>query len=386
MAIGASGRKVRVLLAILNIQKLRLSQQDAEHRKYVFCSIPLRFRILQYSFVVGDEPGGTFLERHLKSSIETTMTSAAMAMVFTLLARADENGGCTKDTCPVEDSIYGYRPYLSATIIFLAVFAISGFVYLWQGIKTKTVFFTSAMCIGALSEVIGYIAKLLLWEDPFSDAGFKMSVILLTFAPAFYAAGIYYTLKHICLTFDPSLSRLRPALYTYIFISCDVFSIVLQAVGGALSSVADTDSVLTTGKNIMVAGLAFQVFTLVVFGLLAADYAWAVYRHRAHLNPATRELRQSLRFKLFLGALWLSFFCILIRCAYRVAELAGGWSKDNQILRSDPLFTGLESVPITIAAVVLNIWHPGYCFPRDVQSAGDEKLASSSSDENVAQV
>ncbi len=53
------------------------------------------------------------------------------------------------------------------------------------------------MVIGSLSEVMGYVAKILLWQDPFSDTGFKMSVVLLTFAPAFYAAGIYYTLKHI---------------------------------------------------------------------------------------------------------------------------------------------------------------------------------------------
>lgn len=77
----------------------------------------------------------------------------------------------------------------------MIIFALSGAVYVYQGIKSKTWFFSTAMFLGCLSETLGYVAKMLLWDDPFSDTGFKMSVCLLTFAPAFYAAGIYYTLK-----------------------------------------------------------------------------------------------------------------------------------------------------------------------------------------------
>ncbi|KAK4960043.1 phospholipid-translocating ATPase rsb1 [Elasticomyces elasticus] len=90
-----------------------------------------------------------------------------------LVARADENQGCTKSTCPVIESVYGYRPNLGSVIFFLALFTISGGVYAWQGWKTRTWFFTGAMVIGSLSELMGYVAKLLLWNDPFSDTGFK---------------------------------------------------------------------------------------------------------------------------------------------------------------------------------------------------------------------
>lgn len=83
-------------------------------------------------------------------------------------------------------------------------------------------------------------------------------------------------------------------------------------------------SLLEIGDNIMIAGLASQVFTLVVFGVLAADYGLSIWRNRAQLNPHTIELRQSNKFKLFVIALWTAYFGILIRCIYRVAELAGG--------------------------------------------------------------
>lgn len=112
-----------------------------------------------------------------------------------LLPRLDPNQGCTKATCDASKSIYGYEPDLAATIIFLVVFAASGALHLWQGIATRTYFFSIAMAIGCLASVFGYVAKLLLHNDPFSDVGFKMSVVVLTFAPAFFAAGIYFTLK-----------------------------------------------------------------------------------------------------------------------------------------------------------------------------------------------
>jgi hypothetical protein len=313
----------------------------------------------------------------------------AASVYSKIFPRADPNNGCTLETCDASQSVYGYAPILSVTLFFLALFAMSGVAYLIQGFcfKRSTWFFTGAMVFGAISETTGYVAKYLLHENPFSDVGFKISVVLLTFAPAFYAAGIYYTLKHICLTFGASFSRLPPKYYTWIFIACDLLSIVLQGVGGGISSASSDQTILNVGTNIMIAGLVTQVFTLFVFGILAADYGLAVYRHKNNLNPATKSLRGSLRFKFFILALWIAYICILIRCCYRVAELAGGWSRDNYILRSEGLFIGLDSVPCAIAAVVLNIFHPGWCFPKETQEFAEqeEKTASGSSSDEEAQ-
>jgi len=59
----------------------------------------------------------------------------------------------------------------------------------------------------------------------------------------------------------------------------------------------------------------------------------------------------------------------------------------NNIMRTQGLFIGLDSVPCALAAVVLNIWHPGWCFPKEAerQSVTVEKTASgeSSSEEEV---
>ncbi|KAM3419979.1 hypothetical protein BST61_g3293 [Cercospora zeina] len=304
-----------------------------------------------------------------------------MAATSHLFPRLDPNQGCTQETCDISRSIFGYRPNLAATALFFCIFALSGITFVFQGFRSKTWFFSAVMFIGCLSMTVGYTGKLILNDDPFSDTGFKITVVLFTFSPAFFAAGIYYTLKHICLTFGPSFSRLRPQWYTYIFIGCDFLSIVLQAAGGGVASASENMSVLHIGDNIMKTGLALQVVTMLAFAVLVVDYAWAVRRNLNRLNPETAVLRNSMQFKLFCVALCLSYTCILIRCAYRLAELAGGWSRENEILRNEPLFIGLDSVTCAIAAVVLNIWHPGWCFPREQQDIAMKAASSDSGDE-----
>ncbi|KAF1982750.1 RTA1-domain-containing protein [Aulographum hederae CBS 113979] len=268
---------------------------------------------------------------------------------------------CTKDTCPASVSIYGYAPSLAANAVFLALFLVSCFIHLFQGIKYKTWSFLIAMCLGTLCEAVGEGGRIMLHNDPFSDAGFKLQIVLLTFAPAFMAAGIYLTLKHLVITFGQDFSRIKPAWYTYIFITCDIFSIVLQGAGGGLASAADDDrNLLNAGNNLMIAGLAFQVFTLVIFAVLASEYFFRVWKNRHHLNPETIELRHSLKFKGLLAAIVISYFAILIRCVYRVAEMAGGWG--NSIMQDEALFIALDSVMCIIAVLVFNAFHPGRCF------------------------
>lgn len=64
----------------------------------------------------------------------------------------------------------------------------------------------------------------------------------------------------------------------------------------------------------------------------------------------------------------------------RLAELAKGWSDDNEILRNEGLFIGLDSVACGIATVILNVWHPGWCFPKRLQ---DNAARPASDDEEA---
>ena len=93
------------------------------------------------------------------------------------------------------------------------------------------------------------------------------------------------------------------------------------------------------GVNIAIAGLSFQVFTLVVFILLAIDYAVRYLRDQ-RTQPSRMEW--SMSFKVFLGFLSLAIVCILVRCVYRIDELSNGYS--GPLIHEQGLFIGLEGV------------------------------------------
>lgn len=309
-------------------------------------------------------------------------------MFADLIARQNPNDCTAVSTiCPVEASIYGYYPNLPANAFFLAVFALSFFAHLLQGVRYRTWSFMIAMTFGAALEVLGQGGRIMLHSNPFDPSGFKLQIVCLTIAPAFFAAGVYLQLKHLVITFGSDFSRLRPALYTYVFVSCDILSIALQGIGGGLASAADDNpDMAKAGQNVMLAGLVFQVFTLLVFFVFAADYFLKVRQNLANLNPATVSLRSSKKFNGFLVAMGIAYFTILFRCIYRVAEMAGGWR--NSIMQDEITFIILDSCMCTITTLVLNAFHPGYCFDYRnlVAFEGQEKKTSVSSSENPSDV
>lgn len=130
-------------------------------------------------------------------------------------------------------------------------------------------------------------------------------------------------------------SRFHPKFFYYIFIPCDIVSLILQAIGGGMSANSSGES--QTGVDIALAGLIFQVITLCAFVAMTVDY---IIRSRS----VWRGVSIPTRFLVFITFLSLATVLILIRCCYRVYELSEGYSRDSEALRDEPLFIALESV------------------------------------------
>ncbi|KAF3032959.1 hypothetical protein E8E12_000569 [Didymella heteroderae] len=318
-----------------------------------------------------------------------TIAYKAVVEVSLLVARASDRNRtaiqeyrdhCTYDTCPLGASYWGYRPSLAANLAFLILFGISTLSYIGQGFLNKAwLGFTIAMVCGCALEVIGYIGRVLAHNDGFTENPFLIQIICLTIAPAFLAAGIYLCLSRIVSTFGTENSRIRPLSYPRIFIPCDIASLVLQALGGGIASAkTHQNEDPTVGNNIMIAGLAFQVLTLLIFIILALDFATrTVGRIRRlgqdALDPRHAKLRNSWQFKGFIAALSFATLCVFTRCVYRVAELSEGWS--GHLIKTQRYFIGLEGAVIVAAVLSLNLFHPGLCFQEalDARTAPKEK-------------
>ncbi|KAJ2986736.1 hypothetical protein NUW58_g4887 [Xylaria curta] len=258
---------------------------------------------------------------------------------------------CTLELCPIEYSIFRYRPSLAANITFVVLNVIFALTHLVLGLRLKNWWFSGAMVAGCVSNIIGYAARVFLWQNPFSFIGFLLQIIFVGSAPVYYTAAIYVTMTRTVENLDVSLSRIKPKLYYVIFIVCDTGALVLQAIGGAVSTVSSGAN--AAGVNLALSGLIFQVATMLAFVGLLIDYLIRYFRDRPVASVATR-------LKLFLASLSLAILLILARCAYRVAELSEGYN--GVLFHDELLFIGLEGVLIALAVVALGIGHPGLVF------------------------
>lgn len=264
------------------------------------------------------------------------------------------DANCTLALCPVESSLQGYRPTLGAQIAFIALFGISMLVHLAQGIRYKTWFFASMMALGCIGEMVGYGGRILLYQNPFSFNGFIIEICCITISPVFFAAAIYVSLAKVSNFLGPEACRFPAKIYVWVFVPCDIISLILQAVGGALSSTSTGSD--TSGEDITLAGLVFQVFTLAVFIAMGLDYLFRYISYRKCQQVDQRQIL-STRFGIFGVFFSASVLFILIRCCYRIAELSQGYS--GSLFHEEGLFIALESVMVILAVFALNIAQPG---------------------------
>lgn len=141
------------------------------------------------------------------------------------ISRKDLLRHCTIDICPLDTSYYYYRVSLAANATFLALFALSLIGYLvvsaltWKRSRRSDHAFTFAMASGCILEILGYVGRLMSWNNQWSEDGFLMQIVCLTIAPAFMAGGIYLCLRRIVMVYGAENSRLKPKMYTRI-VSC----------------------------------------------------------------------------------------------------------------------------------------------------------------------
>lgn len=209
----------------------------------------------------------------------------------------------------------------------------------------------------------------MLHDSPFDNNDFLMYLVTLTIAPALLTAAIYLCLSRIVIVYGQHLSRFKPRTYTLVFCTCDIISLVLQALGGGIASSANTVSGSDLGKNIMLAGLGFQVFSLIFFAIAAGEFALRVMKARGDRNPRYVNLTSSRLFKSFLVGLVVAAVTIFARSTYRCVELSGGFN-GTLFVSDEALFMVMEGVMIVLATTCLTLLHPAVAF----QGAWDEAV------------
>ncbi|GAB1194671.1 hypothetical protein APSETT444_003917 [Aspergillus pseudonomiae] len=182
-------------------------------------------------------------------------------------------------------------------------------------------------------------------------------------------AGIYVLLGRFIQILGRDSSILSPKMYLWIFCTCDVISLVIQAIGGGIAS-AETnkeDGDTAPGTHIMVAGIVFQLFSITIFVACAADFVRRVLRRRLLQNMSGSIT------PLF-AAMVFSVLCIYVRSIYRTIELSQGWT--GYLITREKYFIALDGAMMVASVGVFNIFHPGWLMPSTKAMQYDREIMS----------
>lgn len=115
-------------------------------------------------------------------------------------------------------------------------------------------------------------------------------------APVFFSAYCYTILGAAINVLGPQYSALEPRNYFIVFITADLVSLILQAIGGGqAASAAATSSPTKSATDIMVAGIIFQLCSMVVFVALGVDFILRASGKRPYAFQERRLAREEQR-------------------------------------------------------------------------------------------
>jgi hypothetical protein len=181
-------------------------------------------------------------------------------------------------------------------------------------------------------------------------------------------------------------ARLRPQMYTYVFIGCDVVALILQAAGGAIASTAPPFSQMQrSGINTMVAGVAWQVAALLLFAGASLDF-WLRARSGGGRtvnddDPAWAQLRSRRLFQpAYIVAVFLAALFVFVRSVFRCAELSEGFG--GPLANDEVTFMVLEGTMIILACALLTGFHPGIVLGGKAWSVASWKSSSNNNNNN----
>lgn len=305
----------------------------------------------------------------------TATNSAVKASLMTEAVRASE---VMFDMFNDEAFYKGNYPSLGGNIALLVVYSFFFALQVISGVFYHQWWFLTCWSCGMALEVLGYVGRIWSHENIQNFDAFVMQLVCLTLAPCFMMAGIYYVIAQLTLIFGQKFSVLRPMQYSLIFIICDIISIILQAVGGGVAAGALSVYQSTQqGSNIMVGGLAYQVFTIALFQFFWYLFFFRVYRSYkkhgdAEFNPDFAHIRQRKFLIPFICAVSFAVVLIFVRSIYRLIELAEGWSSTLAV--DEIYFMILEALMVSLASCVLSFMSPGLAYGRHSHIYLDKSL------------
>uniref|UniRef100_A0A0W0F190 RTA1-domain-containing protein n=1 Tax=Moniliophthora roreri TaxID=221103 RepID=A0A0W0F190_MONRR len=270
-------------------------------------------------------------------------------------------------------SPYGYRPTYYVCVIYVSLFSATTLMHSLQALWTRRWFLFPTIVLAGCIEILGWSGRL--WSNQNLLLDTPISTLIIGPTPLLAANFIIF--GNIVTLLGTEYSRLPPRLYGWIFLLCDIVSLIIQGAGGGIASSANTTAGVNLGTNLMISGIALQVVMMTTFSILVTEFVIRLLREKPIRKPVDLQVGVELqpstssestiyapprvlldkRRKILLSALLFTTLLLFIRAIYRLIELSGGW--DSKIVTTEWLFNVFDAALVTVAFYVWNIAHPG---------------------------
>ncbi|KAG8783141.1 hypothetical protein FRC12_020051 [Ceratobasidium sp. 428] len=306
-----------------------------------------------------------------------------MSSLGSILAAAANSTG--QPDLEIVDLPFNYVPTGWVGITFLALFGVTTAAHLLEAIVLRTWLMIPTLVLCGIGELIGWAARYWGHLSPTNGDAFMMQICTTIISPSFLTAAMFLILPKIVTEVGPQYSRISARLYARIFITADVAALIVQAAGGAMASTADTPEGSRRGGNIMLAGIVIQLVAVVLFTILALEFTIRYSLNRPARSVPEPEPKYTgwtlvpRGVVLMLVGLAIATVFVLIRSVYRTIELTDGWYRNGTIISTEKWFNWFDGMPIVVAMVTFNVFHPGILLrnignglPRSVGASQDK--------------
>ncbi|KAF2004310.1 RTA1 like protein [Amniculicola lignicola CBS 123094] len=277
-------------------------------------------------------------------------------------------------------AMYRYTPSLIGAIICIVIFSVLAGLHCWQWVKTKRSIIIWVL-VGAILEVTGYAARIgshyqeSTWPPAASAwPPFIMQGVFLLVAPLFLAATVYMMLgRTIILAGGAEVSIIKPIWCTRLFVGADVATLVIQGNGAGIMGTMQLELALA-GEKIVIAGLALQVATFIVFLIIAGDFHIRMNKK----TQSTTAYGQSTEWRKMLWILYTLSSLILLRCVFRLIEYSMG--NNSYLIAHEWTLYVFDTTPMFLVLVLMLVLQPSKYVPEGLPRKG----SGSSEDVEVA--
>ncbi|KAF9464496.1 RTA1 like protein-domain-containing protein [Collybia nuda] len=215
-----------------------------------------------------------------------------------------------------------------------------------------------SMVVGAYTFAFGLGTRFGLHIHPESKGLYIVEYLFVVLSPCAFIAADYVLLGRLARYLDSDeFLVISPRRITVVFVSSDITTFLIQAIGGSLSVSANAPERALAGSRVFLAGLAAQLLSFFIFTCIYLVFIYRVYtkKRRAwtmdQLNMWYRDWR------ILALVLFTSCIGILIRSGFRVVELSEGFQ--GRLATSEAFFYGLDTLPLFIATAVYVPFWPG---------------------------